>query len=187
MRHLVGLGWLSEKPLDGFEGTTYAELSRYLIGDGDDAGIADATARHLGLLPFAAVLRRMQWLGLFSSRRLPASAASPLDCLHKIAVDKMALHPSERDMIVMHHDFVAELPEGRTSITSTLVDVGRTGYYTAIARTVGLPAAIAAKLIMRGAISEPGVHIPVSRDIYEPILDELDRTGLRFEDRQRPA
>ena len=79
------------------------------------------------------------------------------------------------------HEFRAEFPQGHEEyITSTLADYGIPHGDTAIARTVALPAAIAARMILEGEISEKGVHIPVRSDIYVPILNELERFGIRF-------
>ena len=79
-------------------------------------------------------------------------------------------------MIVLHHDFLAEFPDSnkKEKITSTLIDYGIPGGDSSMSRTVGLPAAIGAKLILEGKITLTGVHIPVDPNIYNPALDELE-------------
>ncbi len=81
-------------------------------------------------------------------------------------------------MVILVHEFVAAYPDRQESITSTLVDYGEPGGDTAMARTVGLPAAIGARMILEGEINLTGVHIPVLPEIYEPVLGELERLGI---------
>jgi saccharopine dehydrogenase-like NADP-dependent oxidoreductase len=96
----------------------------------------------------------------------------------------MALPKGERDMIVMHHEFIAEFKGRKELITSTFQDFGEIGGDTSIARTVSIPAAIAVRMILEGRIKDPGVSIPVSPGIYDPILDELENMGIRFVERK---
>ena len=97
----------------------------------------------------------------------------------------MELGKSERDMVVMHHEFVAEYPNKKEYITSTLVDFGIPNGDSAIAKTVALPAAIAVKMILEDKIKMTGVHVPVSPEIYNPILDELEEIGIKFSEKSR--
>ena len=111
---------------------------------------------------------------------MPTDKDNPLDHLNVLTLEKMALGDDERDMIVMHHEFIAEFPDKKEKLTSTLLDFGVIGGDTSIARTVSLPAAIAVRMILEGTIRSPGVSIPVEPDIYNPILDELANVGVRF-------
>ena len=95
----------------------------------------------------------------------------------------MSLNNGERDMIVMHHEFIAEYPSKKEYITSTLLDYGIPNGDSAIARTVTLPAAIAVKMILHGEIYITGVHIPVISEIYNPILNELEEMEIKFEEK----
>ena len=100
-------------------------------------------------------------------------------------VDMMSIGANERDMIVMHHEFIAEFPGGKKELlTSTLLDYGIPGDDTSIARTVSLPAAIAVKMILDGKITEKGCHVPVSPGIYNPILDALEPYNVIFKERK---
>ena len=182
MRNVVALGWLGEEPLAGFTGKTFADATRHLIGASADECAEAATAKFLGLKPYATVLKRLGWLGLFSDRELPADRDNPLDWMNVLSLEKMSLGENERDMIVMHHEFVAEYPDKKQLITSTFLDFGIPGGDTSIARTVSLPAAIAVRMVLEGKITEPGVHIPVSPGIYNPILDELSNIGINFKE-----
>jgi hypothetical protein len=92
---------------------------------------------------------------------------------------KLAYKPGERDMLVMQHEFVAEYADHEEAITSTMVDFGIPGGDTSMARTVGLPAAIAVRLILQGQLRGlTGVQVPMIPEIYEPVLEELAELGI---------
>ncbi len=185
MRRVVALGWLSDQPVAGFSGKTYGDLTRRLIGAPKGVNLADATADFLGVDTFATVVRRLEWLGLFGNKKLPADKNNPLDYLNVLTLEKMLIRPEEKDMTVMHHEFVAEFPGGkREYLTSTLVDYGIPNEDTSVSRTVSLPAAMAVKLILDGTIRDTGCHIPVAPTIYNPLLDELETYNVVFKERK---
>jgi saccharopine dehydrogenase-like NADP-dependent oxidoreductase len=132
---------------------------------------------------YSAVIKRLGWLGLFGNEPLPKDKDNPLDYLNVLTLEKMSLDKKERDMIVMHHEFVAEYPSKKEYITSTLLDYGILNGDSAVARTVALPAAIAVKMILEGKIEITGTHIPVIPEIYNPILDELEEMGIKFDEK----
>jgi len=183
MRKIVALGWLSEEPSKGFSGKTYGDLTRHLIGASSGEYIVKATAKYLDLETYSTVIKRLEWLGLFSDIALPTECNNPLDYLNVLTLDKMILGDNERDMIVMHHEFIAEYSDKKEYITSTLLDYGIPNGDSSIARTVALPAAIAVKMILHDEINITGVHIPVISEIYNPILDELEKLKIKFEEK----
>jgi len=180
MRKIVQIGWLSEDPIKNFSGKTYGDLTRYLINAKPDDNLIKAAAKYLGLETYSTVIKRLEWLGLFSDKKLPDDRDNPLDYLNFLTLDKMSLGKNERDMIVMHHEFIARYPTKKECITSTLLDFGIPNGDSAISRTVALPAAIAVKMIFNGGIKIRGVHIPVLPDIYNPILNELEEMNIVF-------
>jgi len=180
LRKIVALGWLSEKPIKDFSGKTYGDVTRKLIGASPNKDLRIATGRFLGLETYSAVMKRLEWLGLFSDEPLPDDKNNPLDYLNVLTLKKMSLEKKDRDMIVMHHEFIAEYPSKKEYITSTLVDYGIPGGDSAISRTVSLPAAIAVKMILENEINMSGVHIPIIPEIYNPILNELEQLGIKF-------
>ncbi len=185
MRKIVALGWLSEDAVDGFSGSTYGELTAKMVGAAPGDDVALATAKFLGVEPYATVIKRFEWLGLLGDRPLPKDKDNPLDYLNALTLEMMSIGANERDMIVMHHEFTAEFPGGkRELLTSTLLDYGIPGDDTSIARTVSLPAAIAVKMILDGKITEKGCHVPVSPGIYNPILDALEPYNVIFKERK---
>ena len=179
-RKLVALGWLNDKPIDGFSGKTYADLTRYLVGAQLGDNLINATARYLNLETYSTIIKRIEWLGLFCNELLPNDKNNPLDYLNVLALKKMSMSKNDKDMIVMHHEFIADYSSKKEYITSTLVDYGIPGGDTSVARTVSLPAAIAVKMILNNKIKSTGVQIPVIPDLYNPILNELEEMGIKF-------
>ncbi len=101
-------------------------------------------------------------------------------------IEKLVYAGGERDMIVLQHDFLVKTGSGRSErIVSTLIDYGVPGGDSSMSRTVGLPAAIGARLVLEGRIRMTGVHMPVHPDIYGPILEELRTLGVRFVEKRR--
>ena len=126
------------------------------------------------------MLDNLAWLGLLSDDPLPAGVRSPIDVLTAAMLDRMRYAPGERDMLILKHIFEAEFPDRREQLTSTMVDFGIPFGDTSMARTVGLPAAIAVKLILTGQLTLTGVQTPVVSEIYEPVLAELENLGIQF-------
>ncbi len=186
LRCIVHLGWLSDEPITGFTGKTYGDLTRKLIGAESSSDLELGVASFLSLKPYSAVIKRLKWLGLFGDEKLPKDKDNPLDYLNVISLAKMSMGKNDMDMIVMLHEFIAEYPGKEEYITSTLLDYGIPGGETSVARTVGIPAAIAVKLILHGEIKVKGVHIPTVSEIYNPILDELEVIGIKFQENRTP-
>ena len=187
MRHIAALGWLQDTKIKEFTGKTYGSLTRHLIKAKPETNLKEATASTLGLTQFSTVLKRLEWLGLLNEDlTLPTDRNTPLDWLNVLTLQKMSLGKNERDMIVMHHEFIASYPNKKEYITSTLVNYGIPNNDSAVARTVALPAAIAVKMILNKTITITGVHIPVQPAIYNPILDELAEMDITFKEKTTP-
>jgi len=105
---------------------------------------------------------------------------SPADLLQFAAERKLALAPTDKDMIVMLHELEVEMGAKMQYHASALVVKGDDSLHTAMAKTVGLPLGIAARLILNGTITRRGLHIPTTADIYEPVLKELEKNGVIF-------
>ena len=112
--------------------------------------------------------------------------ASPAKALQKILMDKWTLEDDDKDMIVMYHKFGYELDGKKYQIDSNMVSIGDDQTYTSMAKTVGLPVAIAALKILNEEIKTPGVQVPISREVYEPILKELESFGITFKETETP-
>lgn len=128
---------------------------------------------------------KIQWLGFFGNDLLPKVIGSPAVILQAILEKNWTLYPEDKDMIVMQHLFEVKTAEGVKEIKSSLVSFGEDSIYTAMAKTVGLPLAIAVDSFLDGKINLKGLHVPVLSEIYNPILDELGKRGIRFEEEER--
>lgn len=128
-----------------------------------------------------ALFQKMEWLGIFDdSKPIGIPNASPAQLLEKILVDKWKLSPGDKDMLVMYHEFVAEVEGKNTRIVSSMVNIGENQIYTSMSNTVGLPVAICGKMILNGDLKLKGVLIPVMSEVYTPILSELETFGIKF-------
>ncbi|MCH2177149.1 MAG: saccharopine dehydrogenase, partial [Lentisphaeria bacterium] len=126
-------------------------------------------------------------LDLFSAtKKVKLPKATPAQILQKILMDSWTLDPADKDMIAMYHKFGYELNGKKHQIDATMVVLGEDQTYTAMAKTVGLPVAMATLAILNGTISNPGVQIPISKEIYNPILKELETYGVSFNERVVP-
>lgn len=122
----------------------------------------------------------LNWLGLLSNEPIPSSATCAADVLQYLLEKKLALQSHDKDMIVMLHEFEYTVDGRPAAINSSLIVKGENSLHTAMAKTVGLPLGIAAKLILQGMITTPGLHIPIIKEIYEPVLRELEQYDVRF-------
>ena len=126
-------------------------------------------------------------LDLFSKTTISGlKNATPAQMLEKILADKWTLQADDKDMIVMYHKFGYEINGEEKQIDSTMVCLGDDQTYTAMAKTVGLPVAIAALKILNGEITTAGVQLPISKEVYEPILKELEDYGVLFKEFEVP-
>ncbi len=126
-------------------------------------------------------------LDLFSrSKKVGLKDATPAQILEKILSDSWTLQPEDKDMIVMYHKFGYELNGITSQIDSKMVCIGDDQMYTAMAKTVGLPVAMAALLILNGKIQTSGVQLPIQKEVYEPILKELESYGVVFNEQAMP-
>ena len=130
------------------------------------------------------VMNKIEWLGVFEDKKIKVKNATPAQILQDLLEEKWLLKEHDKDMIVMQHQFEYTLNGQAKKITSSLVVKGDDQTYTAMAKTVGLPLAIAAKLILQGKISARGVIIPTKKEIYLPVLNELENYGVKFEEKE---
>ncbi len=175
---MIELGALDDTRMD-LSGLTHRQLVARLMGVEGEDDPRGQLARHLGLPEYSAVLRRIEWLGLLDDTEVPQKEGSPRDVTADLMFERLVYGENECDMVVMTHEFVAAHPDGtRRRVTLTLVDHGEPGGDSSIARTTGLPIAIACKLALHGKIGLTGLQIPVHEQIYEPVLRELQAMGI---------
>jgi len=120
------------------------------------------------------------------NKKIGLKNATPAQMLQKILMDSWTLKEDDKDMIVMHHKFGYEINGEKRQIESSMVVKGENQTYTAMAKTVGLPVAIATLKILNGEITTPGVQLPISKEVYKPILKELEEYGIKFTEKKVP-
>ncbi|MCJ7466508.1 MAG: saccharopine dehydrogenase NADP-binding domain-containing protein [Maribacter sp.] len=126
-------------------------------------------------------------LNLFDAKKIISlKNATPAQILQKILEDSWTLEDTDKDMIVMYHKFGYELLGKKRQIDANMVVLGENRLHTAMAKTVGLPVAIATLLILNKKIKEPGVQIPIDKLVYQPILTELKNYGIHFKENEVP-
>lgn len=168
-------------PIVNSDTLTYHDLMEAFLGISQHTGsVKDRIAKLLETEPDSPVMQKLEWLGLFSKRRIRVKDATPALILEQLLLEKWALKPTDKDMVIMQHEFEYELEGKPHKLTSTLVMKGNDGTDTAMSRLVGLPLGIFVKLLMLGQIATTGVNIPTMPEVYEPVMAELEEYGVRF-------
>lgn len=133
------------------------------------------------------VWNKLLELDLFSAtKNIGLKNATPAQMLQKILEEKWTLAANDKDMLVMYHKFGYKLNGKKHQIDATMVTLGEDQTYTAMAKTVGLPVAIATMAILNKKITTPGVQIPITKEVYTPILEELEAYGVNFKEKEVP-
>ena len=126
------------------------------------------------------VIKKIEWLGLLEDKKIKLANATPAQILQNLLEETWKLKETDKDMVVMQHEFEIKSKGRNQKIISSLVVIGENQQYTAMAKTVGLPMAIAVKLILENKIKMSGVVIPTIKEMYEPVLKELESFGIKF-------
>ncbi len=178
------LGLLNRKMKFDFNEVTPREVMANIVNC-RDTDVRAGVAAYLKIPQHALTLKKLEWLGLLANRRLGIGTASVFDMFAHMLKQRLVYDEGEMDLLVMHHEFEAIFPElPRRRIQSTLIDYGVPEGDSSMSRTVGYPVGIAAALLMEGKIDLKGVLRPVHPQIYEPILKECQRLGIRFTERR---
>jgi saccharopine dehydrogenase-like NADP-dependent oxidoreductase len=154
-------------------------LSAFTPGHGDE-NLEKRVCDFLNIEMNADAFAKLKWLGLFDDHKIELHEATPAQILQHLLQQKWKLKSGELDMIVMQHILSYDLGGKIFDVKSSLVVKGEDEILTAMAKTVGLPMAIAAKLLLTNQIKSRGVMMPISKEFFEPILSELETFGVKF-------
>lgn len=175
---LVQLGCCEDSyEMEKVESMTHRQFMGSFVAQGGnsiEASVCDA----LSLDPRGPEMERLTWSGLFSNELVGLQQGTPARILEHILLKRWTLQSEDKDFVVMWHRFVYEENGQRRTLLAHLTATGLNSIETAMARTVGLPLGIAACLLMQKRITTRGIAIPVTRDIYEPVLNELRALGI---------
>ncbi len=158
---------------------TYTQLIESFLPDGTATAKAKLMA-FMGTEMDEDVLAKLEYLELFSNKPITLKEASPAELLQHLLEEKWLLKAGDKDMIVMQHQFQYQLNGVYKNLNSSLVVIGDNEVHTAMAKTVGLPLAISVKNFLTGKFKLYGVQIPIVKEIYEPMLAELETYGIKF-------
>ena len=169
--------------IEASDSLTYKQLIEAFLPIGKQS-VKEKLVAFMGNEMDAETLSKIEWLEVLSDRKIRLKDATPAQILQDLLEEKWLLKENDKDMIVMQHEFEYLLNGQTKNITSSLVVKGEDQTYTAMAKTVGLPLAISAKLILQGKIKARGVIIPTTKEIYEPVLAELETLGVKFVEKE---
>lgn len=156
---------------------TYLEYTAKVIGVKPQE-VKTTIMKMFNLKEDSVALKNLEFLGIFSERKINLKKAPTIDVLVELLLEKLSYKNGERDMVILKDEVTGVVKNKTKKFISTLIDFGTIGEETAVARTVSLPAAIAVKMIIDGKIKNKGVLIPTLPEIYEPVLDELVELGI---------
>ena len=179
---LVQLGATDDSYIVEFpdKNMTYRDFTNSFLAHNIVDPVEAKIARYLNIPEEGELMNKLGWLGMFDREIIGVQNLTPAGILQNLLERKWKLQPGDKDMIVMQHQFEYLAEKKRKRIVSSMYLVGMDSRETAMAITVGLPVAFAAELILKGQISLTGVRIPVTKEIYEPVLEKLEQYGIRF-------
>ena len=162
---------------------TYTDLLESFLPNGT-ASVKDKLIAFMGADIDAEVISKLEFLELFSNRKITMKEGSPAELLQNLLEEKWLLKAGDKDMIVMQHQFEYTLNGANKKLNSSLVVIGDDEVHTAMAKTVGLPLAISIKNFLTGKFKLYGVQIPTVKEIYEPMLSELESLNIIFTEKE---
>lgn len=169
--------------MEGVHKMTHRQFINSFLSYNPGDSVELKLAHYLSLDMQGDIMHKLKWVGVFSEELVGLEEGTPAQILEAILRKKWTLNSQDRDMIVMWHKFnYLDKSNGNreTEIHSTMVAIGDDTINTAMSKTVGLPLGIAAKLILEDKIRSKGVLVPIIKELYEPILSELNEYGFDF-------
>jgi saccharopine dehydrogenase-like NADP-dependent oxidoreductase len=174
--------------LENSENMTYHDFLETFLRYQPGLSLEQNVAQYIGLEEDSMPMYRLRWLGFFcNKKKIGLKNATPAQILQKLLEEKWEFEKDDRDMIVMQHQFGYTEHNEKRKILSSMVVEGDNHIHTAMSKTVGLPVAIAVKHILNGNVNLTGVQIPTRKEIYLPVLDELENHGIKFIEEEMEA
>ncbi len=183
IRKFMKLNLLDYQTINNYENLTYDKFISRLVNSSENG--ADAIANYFNLDIKDDFINRLRWLGFFEDKQIAINEGSNVDVLVDLMLKKMSYQPHEKDMAMIHDDIIVDFNGKREKWSSTVVVNGIPGGHSAMAQTVSLPVAIAARLILEGKIKLRGSVLPIYPEIYNPVLEELEEFGIKYNHRKR--
>jgi len=176
-RTIIELGLTNEEKCIETEGKTVAEFFNEIF----EKTPYKTTAQFETVNKGNDIIEQLNFLGLKDDKtRINKGLCSAADVLQFLLESRLALLPQDKDLVVMMHELEFTKDERRFKRTATMLVTGENNRETAMAKTVGLPLGICTKLILNGTLKTTGLQVPVLKEIYEPVLIELENNGICF-------
>lgn len=163
----------------GSENMTYRQWVESFLPE-TDLSLEDNLSGVLGISRDGCLYKQLLWTELLSNRPVTRKNGTPAEILLDLLQDKLRFKHGDTDMLVFYERIEYKLNQELYEHVSYMVTKGIDHWHTAISRTVGLPAAIGAKLILNGQIKSRGVLYPWAKEVYEPVLNELEELGIAY-------
>ena len=184
---IIRLGMTNEEQLiPNLKNTRWSELTEmFLPLNSQGPNVAQRVASFLNLSPTGQIMKNLAWLGLFSDDKIGMDVETSAQALTYLLSKKLQLKKNARDMVIIMHRMKVSYSKTKKveQHTATMIQYGKRGGFTAMAKSVGLPAGIVAKLLLTGKLPLTGCHIPIHPAIYEPVLKDLAANGLVFDEK----
>ena len=180
MTSLLKIKLIENSTEKNFKNTTYSQFIAELIDSSTTDDIKMKFAYSLNMKINDDFIKKLDWLGLFDNVQISINSGTNSNLLIDLMLKKMAYEPYEKDMIIVHNEMLVEFSDRKEKRISSMMNEGIPYGDSAMARAVSLPPAIAAKLILEGKITSKGVCMPSTKEMYEPILDEMESFGFSF-------
>jgi len=169
-----------EHIIEDSETLSYFNFMDQLVPKSKTKSLEERFCEFLSINIVSKEFKKFKWLDLFTNKIIGLKNATAAQILQKILEDKLSLESKDRDMVVMQHQFLYKIDDKVKKLHSSLVVFGDDQQNTAMAKTVGLPVGISVKLILNGVIQLKGIQIPTIKEIYNPILKELEKNKINF-------
>lgn len=146
-----------------------------------DSDLITYISRYLNITKSSLFIKKLNWLGLFSNRKLAIGDVNIYSIFKYLLETKLVYHSNETDQVIIYQEIIAEYDNSKMEKVTALLNYIGNGQHSGISCTVGLPAAIASIMILENKIKLTGVQVPLHREIYEPILEELVKEGINIQ------
>lgn len=173
--------------IENSEGMSYREFTNLFLPYSPTDSVELKLRHYLKIDQDDIMWGKLLELNLFDPKKtIRLKNASPAQMLQQILEDSWTLAEDDKDMIVMYHKFGYILDGKKKQVDANMVVLGENRTHTAMAKTVGLPVAMATLLVLNGRISTTGVQIPIRKEVYNPVLEQLESYGVIFKELEVP-
>jgi len=186
-QQIVHLGLANDAlRIPNLKNMTYREMTEMCLPQSEGRiKLEQQVANYLGISPTGRIMENLRYLGLFSKEKIGIDVDTIADAMIHLIRAKLQMPPGARDIVILMHELDVIYPEDpvrKERLTSTMIEYGDPNGFTAIAKTVGMPIAIATELLLTGRLTITGCQIPTLPAIYEPVLHELKAQNLSFKE-----